>query len=166
MKYLPVIRSLANLRTTPAVFPPMYQTPMVARILWIADAFGRFARVHTKNLTGFSFSTAKTANHANQRRQVWVKASSRISVCSRKVYAHDFLPSWISPFSPFSSPFVSVLRERRGISHPHPLPRRRRPFFFFTARDNPTITPFETLSLVNVFSSSWIQANAILHSSG
>ena len=156
MKYLPVIRSLANLRTTPAVFPPMYQTPMVARILWIADAFGRFARVHTKNLTGFSFSTAKTANHANQRRQVWVKASSRISVCSRKVYAHDFLPSWVSPLlSGKGGAFRTLIPSPKGGG-----------LFFFTARDNPTITPFETLSLVNVFSSSWIQANAILHSSG
>lgn len=61
---------------------------------------------------------------------------------------------------------VSVFRERGAFRTPRR--RRRRSFFFLRLVITlPTITPFETPSRwVNVFSSSWIQANAILHSSG
>lgn len=51
--------------------------------------------MHTKNLTGFYFRRTRRYRENGEPREPddRVKASSRISVCERKEYVDDFLPS-------------------------------------------------------------------------
>lgn len=66
-------------------------------------------------------------------------------------FRREFLSSLL--LSAFSSLPLPSFSGKEGHFAPPSSPEGGE-LFFFTARDNPTITPFETLSLVNVFSSS------------
>lgn len=68
-------------------------------------------------------------------------------------FRREFLSSLL--LSAFSSlPLPSFSGKEGHFAPPSSPPPEGGELFFFTARNNPTITPFETLSLVNVFSSS------------